>query len=456
MLIKDTIVAVSTPPGRGGIGVIRISGENAVDLAQQLFAQTDLPLTHARASLKNLYNHREKYLIDQAVVTYFQSPHSFTGEDVVELSCHGSPVVLTSLIDELLNLGARSAEPGEFSFRGFINGKLDLSQAEAINDIIDAKTFAGMRQAARQISGELSAGLLPIKEELLYLIVLFESSIEFVEDDLDSLESLKTQRLLSKLILSVEAYTDSYRAGKLIKNGVKVTLAGRPNVGKSSIFNSLLGSERAIVTHVPGTTRDLISETFSLDGIPITLVDTAGIHESLDIVETIGIERTRRAFADTDILLIVLEDGEGISEDEENLLREAADIPHCIVINKIDKGGNSSEIHSRFGDSGNIIRVSALTKYGIDNLKHAIIHQLDADLRLSQTEILITNARQHDLMRRSSDYLRQAQVSLVEHLGDEIVVINLQNALKCLDEMTGATTVEQVLGEIFSKFCIGK
>ncbi|MCP9494651.1 MAG: tRNA uridine-5-carboxymethylaminomethyl(34) synthesis GTPase MnmE [Pyrinomonadaceae bacterium MAG19_C2-C3] len=456
MLINDTIVAVSTPPGRGGIGVIRISGENSVSLARCLFAQTDSSLVHARASLRNLYHPREKFLIDQAVVTYFQSPQSFTGEDVVELSCHGSPVVLTCLIDELLNLGARSAEPGEFSFRAFINGKLDLSQAEAINDIIDAKTFAGMRQAARQISGELSFSLFPIKGDLLDLIVLFESSIEFVEDDLDNLESLKIQQLLSRLILSVEAFTNSYHTGKLLKNGVTVTLAGYPNVGKSSIFNSLLGSERAIVTHVPGTTRDLISETFSLDGIPVTLVDTAGIRESLDIVESLGIERTRRAFVDTDILLIVLEAGKSISDDEENLLREVAGIPHCIVINKIDVGENSREICSRFEETGNIVEVSALTNYGINKLKQAIIQQVTTDLRLSQSEVLITNARQHDLMRRSFDYLRHAQVSLTEHLGDEIVVINLQNALKCLDEMTGATTVEEMLGEIFSKFCIGK
>ncbi len=455
-LISDTIVAVSTPPGRGGIGVIRISGEYAVRLAESFFAQPASSLVHLRASLKDLHHPRENFLIDQAVVTYFQSPQSFTGEDVVELSCHGSPVVLACLIDELLNLGARAAEPGEFSFRAFISGKLDLSQAEAINDIIDAKTFAGMRQAARQISGELSFSLFPIKEELLDLIVLFESSIEFVEDDLDSLESLKVQELLSKLILSVEAFASSYRTGKLLKNGIRITLAGRPNVGKSSIFNSLLGSERAIVTHVPGTTRDLITESFSLAGIPVTLVDTAGIRESLDVVEKIGIERTRRAFVDTDILLIILEAGKNISKDEESLLREAADIPHCIVFNKIDVCENPSEISLRFGKTGNVVKVSALTNYGIDNLKQTIIRQFDADLKLSQSEILLTNARQHDLMRRSSDYLRQAQDSLIEHLGDEIVVINLQNALKCLDEMTGVTTVEELLGEIFSKFCIGK
>lgn len=456
MLISDTIVAVSTPPGRGGIGVMRISGEYAVSLTESFFSQTDSPLVHARATLKNLYHPREKFLIDQAVVTYFQSPQSFTGEDVVEFSCHGSPVVLTCLIDELLNLGARSAEPGEFSFRAFINGKLDLNQAEAVHDIIDAKTFAGMRQAARQMSGELSSNLIPLKEELLHLIVLFESSIEFVEDDLDSLESLKVQELLSKLILSVEGFADSYSAGNLLKNGIKVTLAGRPNVGKSSIFNSLLGSERAIVTHVPGTTRDLITENFSIAGVPVTLIDTAGIRESLDIVERIGIERTRRAFVDTDVLLVVLEAGKNIAKDEEDLLREASDIPHCIVINKIDTGKIFPEIASRFSETASLVEVSALTNYGIDNLKQMIIRQFDADLRLSQSEVLITNARQHDLMRRCSDYLRQAQASLIEHLGDEIVVINLQNALKCLDEMTGVTTVDEVLGEIFSKFCIGK
>lgn len=456
MIISDTIVAVSTPPGRGGIGVIRISGESALPLARLLFRGSGATLVHAHATLKNLYHPHDDFLIDQAVVTYFQSPQSFTGEEVVELSCHGSPTVLACLIDVLLELGARPAEPGEFSFRAVINGKFDLSQAEAINDLIHAKTFAGMRQAARQVNGELSAKLFPIKEELLNLVVLFESSIEFVEDDLSSLEIYGIHDLLSKLILSVEHFTASYNAGKLLKNGIKITLAGRPNVGKSSIFNALLGSDRAIVTHVPGTTRDLISESFNLCGIPVILIDTAGIRESLDIVESIGIERTRRAFTDTDILLVVLEAGEDISTDEENLLAEASGIPHLIVINKIDTREGFSEIPTRFGDSHRIVEVSALTNQGIDTLKEAIIQHFDVDVRLSHSEIIITNARQYDLMRRTLSYLRQSLASLEERTGDEIVAMSLQNALKCLDEMTGATTVEDVLGEIFSKFCIGK
>ncbi len=453
---NDTIVAISTPPGRGGIGVIRISGNDALSHTRTLIADDFFNPTSHKAYLRKLYEPSSAALIDHALVTYFQSPHTFTGEDTVELSCHGSPVVLLSVLDVLLSLGARSAEPGEFTLRAFFNGKLNLSQAEALKDLIDAKTTSAMRLAARQLNGELSSRLQPIKDEIIKLIVLFESALEFVEDDLPEDLVLKAQKNLENLIVSVESFLRTFQSGRLLKEGIKVTLVGRPNVGKSSIFNMLLENNRAIVTAFAGTTRDTINETLVIKGIPVSLTDTAGLRESNDAIERIGIERTRQAISDADLVLIVLDADEGITADDTDLINKSANLPHLIALNKIDLSDNFSHKIAELEAHHTFVRVSALTCAGAESLRNAIVAKFASETSLESDDFVLTNARHYDLMLRAGDSIRASKQSLNESKTEEIVVVGLHDALRYLGEITGEVSTEDVLTEIFSTFCIGK
>jgi tRNA modification GTPase len=297
----DTIVALSTPPGRSGIGVIRLSGPQSLEILRRLVHDPQFTPEANHVQLKSLRDLESNEVLDRALITYFKAPHSFTGEDVIELSCHGSPVLLRQLIDAILTLDARLAEPGEFTLRALAHGRLNLSQAEAIRDLINAQTSAAVRQAARQLNGELSSLLQPIKEALLEIIVPLESSLEFVEDDLPDVAVDRISQKLSDLINQLEKLAATFRAGRLLRDGLKVTLVGRPNVGKSSLFNSLLVADRAIVTSVPGTTRDTLSEVINIKGIPVLLTDTAGVRSADDEIEALGVERTRRAMADANL-----------------------------------------------------------------------------------------------------------------------------------------------------------
>ena len=356
-----TIAAVATPTGYGGIGVIRLSGSDSLPLIARLFRKGQhQSFTPQHASLQHLVNPETDHIIDEAVITYFKAPHSFTGEDVIEISCHGSPVVLAEVLRLLTSFGAELAQPGEFSLRAFLNQRLDLAQAEAVKDLIHAQTTYQARIAARQLRGELSSQLKPIKEGLIELIVHFESSVEFVEDDLDSLDLAKFIAKIDDFIEMLSKLADSYRVGKLIRSGIKLALIGRPNVGKSSLFNSLLGRDRAIVTHLPGTTRDTLSEAFSINGIPIDLIDTAGIRETEDLIEQIGVERTKSAITEADFVIAVVEADSVLPSEEKELITLFP--ANLFVINKCDLGATMSEESIAFlADRAPLMRVSALT-----------------------------------------------------------------------------------------------
>ena len=318
-----TIAAIATPPGYGGIGVIRLSGDDSLLFTSKLLSgDHKYQFTPNHSSLHRILNPENSVVIDEAVITYFKAPHSFTGEDVVEISCHGSPVVLAEVLRLLTSFGARLAEPGEFSLRAFLNQRIDLTQAEAIRDLIHSQTSYQARVAARQLRGELSNQLKPIKDGLIELIVHFESSVEFVEDDLDSLNLTLYQAKIDGHIEKLSNLASSFRIGRLIRSGIKLALIGLPNVGKSSLFNALLGRERAIVTPLPGTTRDTLNESFSINGIPVELTDTAGIRETEDIVEKIGVERTRSAISEADFVVAVIEASSTFPDEEKELLRD--------------------------------------------------------------------------------------------------------------------------------------
>lgn len=448
----DTIVALSTAPGRSAIGVVRLSGPHALQITRLLVGDPDLTLQPGQVAVRNLHPTDEATPLDQAVLAYFSAPHSYTGEDVVEISCHGSPVILRQVIDQALLFGGRLAEPGEFTLRALGNGKLNLSQAIAVRDLISARSDAAAKQAIRQLKGELSLRMQGTKERLIHAIVILESALEFVEDDLPEVEKESLKQNLLEIANELSSLAQTFDVGHLLRDGLRVTIAGSPNVGKSSLFNALVKSERAIVTEIPGTTRDSLTESISIRGFPVILTDTAGLRESTDRIEQLGVGRSHQAIADADLVLLVV-DGS-----DRNSLREieasSNGTRRLIVRNKLDLPsfgrGNLEALPSEM-----VMDVSAITGEGLDELRAAIITSF-GDSEVADSGLLITDARQHDLLRRAAVEVRSSAEILKEGHSEELIVIGLKNALGFIGDITGETTTEDILAEIFSTFCIGK
>jgi tRNA modification GTPase len=451
----DTIVALSTPHGRSGIGIIRLSGSRALELSRAIIGDDLFEPEPFRVSLKNLHDLESGQVLDRALVTYFKSPHSFTGEDVIEFSCHGSPPLLLRLIDLLLHAGARAAEPGEFTLRALSNGRLNLSQAEAVRDLIEAQTLAAIQQAARQLGGELSHRLQPIKEALLNIIVPLESAVEFVEDDLPDDVTARVLQQLDDLITQLDRLSNTFGSGRLLKDGLKVTLIGRPNVGKSSIFNYLLARERAIVTEIPGTTRDTLSEVINLNDVPVLLTDTAGLRTSTDRIERLGIEKTQQALVDADLILVVLDGSQPLTEEDRDILKQASSSRFLIVFNKKDLDGFSNEQIPPSVNGAQAVSLSAKTGEGFVSLCDAMLEPFKSH-ETNETGFLITNARHFDLLRRAADSLKISRDLLQNSSSEELSLTGLHDALRFLGEITGETTPEDILSQIFATFCIGK
>jgi tRNA modification GTPase len=453
---KDTIVALSTPPGRSGIGVIRLSGARSLEIARRLVQDENFEPESHRALLRNLYDSSSGEILDRALLTYFKAPNSFTGEDVVELSCHGSPVLLRALLDVILNLDARLAGPGEFTLCALANGRLNLSQAEAVRDLINAQTKAAVKQASRQLGGELSARLQPIKDSLLDIIVPLESSLEFVEDDLPEVSVNQIKHKLSGLIKNVEELASTFSTGRLLRDGLKVTLMGRPNVGKSSLFNSLLALDRAIVTDLPGTTRDSLSEMISLQGVPVLLTDTAGVRDSADEVETLGVERTRRAIADADLVVVLFDGSQPLNQEDISVLREIEQSTYLVAFNKSDLASfERNEVEVLDNRPTFILNVSAKTGAGLDALRAAILEPF-TEFDTNDTGLLITDARHFDILKRTQSALDSSLTLLEQRASEELILVGLYDGLRFIGEITGETTPDDVLSQIFSTFCIGK
>lgn len=456
--MADTIVALATPTGRSGIGVIRLSGDDALRIVGRLVADEEFLPRPRQAHLRGIHDPATSETIDEAVVTWFKEPNSFTGEDVIEISCHGSPVVLRRVIDVCLAENARMAGAGEFSLRALANGRMDLAEAEAIRDLIDAQTTSAARQAVRQMRGEMSATLQPVKDDLLDVIVVLESALEFVEDDLPDVQSERLKERLRSIAASVERIADTYKAGHLIRDGLRVAIVGRPNVGKSSLFNALLGSDRAIVTEIAGTTRDQLHERLVIDNIPVSLIDTAGLRETADIVESIGVERAKAVMADADIVVVMVDASESLIAEDRNIIESVKDIEHLIALNKIDKTDAETVVRRRSEISdlrSEIVSLSAKTGEGVDQLKNAILEPFQTS-DVQAGGFLITDARHYDLLQRAKAEIEDSIQQLDAKLSEEIVLIGLHNALRYLGEITGETTTEDMLTRIFSTFCIGK
>ena len=391
--------------------------------------------------------------IDEVVVTYFAKPHSYTTDDIVEISAHGSPIVLGHIVDLALARGARLAEPGEFTMRAFLNGRIDLTQAEAVRDLIDSQTLYQAKVAAQQLEGAVSKSLQPIKQKLVELIALLEAGIDFAEDDVAVLPSAQILAHIAGVSAPLEQLAHSFAYGKVVREGLTLAIVGRPNVGKSSLFNRLVQRERAIVTATPGTTRDLVTETVSVGGIPLHLVDTAGMRRALDEAESIGIRKSREALADADLVLVVVDSSQPLTTEDEELWRQVNGRQAILVENKSDLGtidGNST------GAKDGSVRTSALTGAGIPELRAAILEHAGGEAGTSFESALLTNARHQALVRDSLAALSNAVSAVHNRVPHEMLLLDLYHALRPLDEITGATTTDDILNLIFSRFCIGK
>ncbi len=453
MHIDDTIVAVSTPPGRGGIGVVRLSGPEARAIAAPLL-RLKHELEPGRAVFGELIEPATGERIDEVVATFFAKPHSYTTDDVVEISTHGAPVILRHVVELALERGACLAEPGEFTLRAFLNGRLDLTQAEAVRDLIESQTLYQAKIAAQQLGGALSHRLQPIKQSLVELIALLEAGIDFAEDDVAVLPAEQILARMAHVRAPLRALEQSFAYGKLVQAGFTLAIVGRPNVGKSSLFNRLVERERAIVTAAPGTTRDLVSETVSLDGIPVRLVDTAGIRDALDEAESIGVRKSLEALADADLALVVL-DASGPPDPEDQRLLELVEQRAALVVeNKWDLAISPS---SKGGDTAiATLRTSALTGEGIAELRAAVLARVGGDAGTQAEAGFLTNVRHQALVRDALTALDAARRAVESNQPHEMLLLDLYSTLRPLDAITGATTADDILNLIFSRFCIGK
>jgi tRNA modification GTPase len=443
---RDTIVAISTPLGRGGLGVVRLSGTQSRGIAENILRFPHPPHWRSWGSQMGELTDSAGAALDRVVVSYFEAPRSYTAEDVVEISCHGAPVVLRLCVERAVQQGARIAEPGEFTMRAYINGRIDLTQAEAVRDLIDATTFYQARVAAQQIEGSVSRRMRPVKEQLLELIALLEAGIDFAEDDVSVAPAIEILERLQSVQHGVRELVASFGRGKLVYQGFTLAIVGRPNVGKSSLFNRLLEQDRAIVTEIPGTTRDLVSEATAIDGVPVKLVDTAGLREGQDKVESLGIERSYQAMADADLTLIVVDLSAEAGEDR-TLVEKLNDRRPLVV-------GNKSDIAR--SPSNNLMRVSALTGEGIPELRREILRRLAPEGLSAPESGSITSIRHEALLRDSLEALENAERAVQFQIPHEMFLLDLYAALKPVDAITGATTADDILNRIFSTFCIGK
>ena len=427
--------------------MVRLSGPTACAVVES-FVQLASEWRSWGARLGKLVDEAGN-LVDRVVVTYYAAPKSYTSEDVVEIACHGAPVVLRYAVERALQAGARLANPGEFTLRAYMNGRIDLPQAEAVHDLIEATTLFQARVAARQSEGSVSAAIYPLKQQLLELIALLEAGIDFAEDDISVASQADILHRMAPVRDGLAKLAESFSFGKFVHGGAMLAIVGRPNVGKSSLFNRLLDQQRAIVTEIPGTTRDLVSETASLGGIPLKFVDTAGIRKGQDLVETLGIERSFQAMADADLTLLVLDGSQGLTEQDHELLERTREQGRYLVIaNKCDLPRVAQALEASW--------VSAVTGEGLDGLKERILEAIGAGAAKGEEYGFITSLRHERLLQEAVGALDAARHAAQHGIPHEMLMLDLYSALRPVDAITGATTADDILNRIFSTFCIGK
>jgi tRNA modification GTPase len=441
---SDTIVAIATPPGRGGIGVVRISGPDAERIARELTGRAR-GFKQRRATFSRM-------AADQVVVTYFQAPASYTGEDVVELSAHGSPVILNAIVRAAIDAGARLAEPGEFTLRAFLHNKVDLVQAEAVADLVDAVTPLQARAAFDQLEGTLTQAIGEIERDLFDVIAKLEASLDFPDEGYHFVAPKEARASLGAIIARVDALLAQAARGRLIRDGAQVAIAGAPNVGKSSLFNALLSTNRAIVTAIPGTTRDLLTERADIGGLSLSLIDTAGVRETADVVEQEGVARSRNTLRVADLVVVMLDRSRPLSDEDRDVLASTANQRRVVVSNKSDL---PAELSLAQLEPLEPLELSATTGSGIARLIDAIATTLTASEPL-RDQPQITNTRHIILLERARAALKEATIALENEVPEEFPLLDLQDAAHALQEITGQRTSDDLLRHIFARFCIGK
>lgn len=456
----DTICAIATPIGEGGVSIIRISGEKALEIASNIFMPKN------NYDIKNMQTYTMKYgniidienreIIDEVILSYMKAPNSYTGENVVEVNCHGGIVSTNSVLNEIIKAGARLAEPGEFTKRSFLNGRIDLSQAEAVMDIITAKTELSMKSAMLQRNGALSKEIAKLREYLLNVLALIEYAVDFTEDDEDIIDdNLITQikDSVSKTISIINNLIANANEGRILRDGLSVVIVGKPNVGKSSLLNALLRENRAIVTDIPGTTRDVIEEYINLEGIPIRITDTAGIRDTEDIVEKMGVEKSKEKIDEADLIILMLDVSREIDDDDEIIIEKIKNKKHIVLLNKVDLDIKMSKQIIR--NLGNKIELSVKTGNGIENLKQEI-KNLFFNGKINSESLTISNTRHKQALYRALENCDAAlnRINNNEYL--DLISIYITAAMKELGEITGEELQDDLLNKIFSEFCVGK
>lgn len=455
----DTIAAIATVLGEGGISIIRVSGEKSLDIVSNIFKGKN------KDSLKDMKTYTMRYgfiveketgdVLDEVIVTFMKGPRSFTAEDTVEINCHGGVTATKRILEEVIRSGARIADPGEFTKRAFLNGRIDLSQAEAVIDIIRAKTELSMKSAVQQSEGRVSREINKIRGKLLEIIAHIEATVDYPEDDLEEMTADKVSVKLDNVLDDMTQILNTADEGKIIREGLNTVIVGKPNVGKSSLLNSLLMEKRAIVTEIPGTTRDVIEEYINIDGVPIKIIDTAGIRETEDVVEKIGVEKSKEKIDEADLIILMLDLSRELDDEDREIIGYIKDKKYIILLNKTDLGGKINREEINILNSQYVIETSAKTGQGLDSLK-SCIKELFFNGEVQSKDLIITNTRHKEALIRGKEHCIQALDALRNTLAIDLASIDIRNAWSSLGEITGDTLEEDIIDKIFSEFCLGK
>lgn len=459
MPLEDTIAAIATAPGVAGIGVIRISGKHTLAALEPIFQFAETSLTLAKVQSHRLYRgwvYEQQQPIDEVLLTVMKAPHSYTTEDVAEIQCHGSPIILQTILELLLQQNVRLAQPGEFTQRAFLHGRLDLTQVEAVSDLLQARSKMGVYAAVNQLQGKLYQAIEATKEKIFHVAALVEATIDFSDEE----EAFTHQDdCLARLVQAkedLEHLLASAEKGKLMRSGLGVALIGKPNSGKSSLLNALLGEPRAIVTAIPGTTRDLIEEAIQIKGLALRLIDTAGIRSTQDVVEQEGVQRSQNAWEQADVVLLLLDGSAPLSQEDEELLAKANPEKTLVVLNKKDLLPASFPMREKLLEKFSTVLVSAKYSQGLEALEQALFHKATQGSLTLGEEAMITNLRQQQAAQKALLALNRAIEGLEQGIGEECLAVDLAGCLRALGEVVGQTTAEDLLNRIFSEFCIGK
>lgn len=459
-MIEDTIAAISTPIGTAGIGIVRVSGSDAISIAEKIFRSKSKKLLADSDNHSLLYGHivdSNGKMIDEVLVSIMRGPHSFTAEDVVEINCHGGVIAVRKVLEAIFKSGARPAEPGEFSKRAFLNGRIDLAQAESVIDLITAKTDQSLKLAVNQLEGILSRQIGEASDGLMELIAQVEAGIDFPEHDIEEMTRVQIEQKIKSVLNLIQTLINSANTGKVFREGLHTVIIGKPNVGKSSLLNALLRENRAIVTDIPGTTRDVIEEVVNIRGIPIKLVDTAGIRETEDMVERLGVERTKEIFEKAELVLLMVDASTGLTPEDKEIISLIRNKKFLVIVNKTDlKEELDLSQFNKYVDNKDLIAMSLLKDQGLEKLEQRIEQLVYAGVTTGTDDLMITNIRHKNALEKAAQSLEEVICTLEAGLPTDCMTIDIKAALGHLGEITGETLSEDVVDKIFSRFCIGK